>query len=197
MDSEGEHNREESSASPERETVQELEINVSLPTSSSDNLELGSKVLTRVMREVLEKVFDASLVRNGELIQGRCEDCGKKRDRSSPRLEPRSTKHVRTHLSDSRGSASSGASVPCLDYRTAPYSINVSFITYDYLIWQPCGNLTCIVVYRIALYHKVFDLTLSSYSLPPLLFPLSGTSPNSDVGLGTRRSQTISMEVDH
>ncbi|KAH1083960.1 hypothetical protein J1N35_023721 [Gossypium stocksii] len=80
--------------------VQELEVNRSLPTSGSDNLELGIEVLTRVVRKVSEKVFEVSLERNRELIQGRCEDCVKKRYRSSPRLEPRSAKCVRTHLSD-------------------------------------------------------------------------------------------------
>ncbi|KAH1107147.1 hypothetical protein J1N35_010915 [Gossypium stocksii] len=62
----------------------------------SDNLEVGTEALTRVVREVLEKVFEASLERTREMVQGRYADYEMKRDRSLLRLEPRSAKHVRS-----------------------------------------------------------------------------------------------------
>ncbi|KAH1130230.1 hypothetical protein J1N35_001608 [Gossypium stocksii] len=79
-----------------RELVQELEVKAILPASGSDNPEVSTEVLTRVVREVLEKVFEASLERNRKLVQGRCVDCRKKRDPSPLRLEPQSAKHIRT-----------------------------------------------------------------------------------------------------
>ncbi|KAK5825279.1 hypothetical protein PVK06_020093 [Gossypium arboreum] len=97
MTSEGEHDREESSSPLEREIVQELGANVSPPTLDSDNPELGTEALTRVVREVLEKAFKAGLEQNKELVQGGCEDCEKKKDRNSSMLEPYSVKCDRTH----------------------------------------------------------------------------------------------------
>ncbi|KAK5811381.1 hypothetical protein PVK06_026710 [Gossypium arboreum] len=103
MTFEGERDREESSASPERVTVQELEDNGSLLTFGSDNPELGIEALTQLVREVLEGVFEAKMREISEMLQSRCVDCGKKRYHSSPRLEPHSAKRVRTHPSDSKG----------------------------------------------------------------------------------------------
>ncbi|KAH1113572.1 hypothetical protein J1N35_006950 [Gossypium stocksii] len=102
MDSEGKQNHKESSASLKRETVQELEINASLPTLGSDNPELGTEALTRVVREMLEKVFETSLERNGDSVQGGCENCKKRRNRNSLKLESHSAKCVRTYLSYSK-----------------------------------------------------------------------------------------------
>ncbi|KAK8328024.1 hypothetical protein V6Z12_A11G223200, partial [Gossypium hirsutum] len=70
-----------------------------LPTSHSDNPEFGTEALSWIVREVLEKVFEARIRGTSETFQSRCVDCRKKRDRSPLRLEPRSTKHVRTYLS--------------------------------------------------------------------------------------------------
>ncbi|KAH1114409.1 hypothetical protein J1N35_007787, partial [Gossypium stocksii] len=42
----------------EHEIVQEAVVEVSPPTSGSDNLELGIEALTRLVREVLEDVFE-------------------------------------------------------------------------------------------------------------------------------------------
>ncbi|KAH1064704.1 hypothetical protein J1N35_029691 [Gossypium stocksii] len=68
MDSDGKHNRQKLSAFPGRVSVQESEDNVILPTSSSDSPELGTEVLTRILREVLEKVFEARI--SGESVSG-------------------------------------------------------------------------------------------------------------------------------
>ncbi|KAH1038518.1 hypothetical protein J1N35_040261, partial [Gossypium stocksii] len=54
MDFEGKQHREEMSATPERVTVQE-------PTSGSNNSEIGTEALTRIMRELLEGVFEARM----------------------------------------------------------------------------------------------------------------------------------------
>ncbi|KAH1106620.1 hypothetical protein J1N35_010388 [Gossypium stocksii] len=90
LSSVGKQDFEELSTSLKREIVQELEVDAILPTSGSNNPELGTDVLTQAVRKVLEKVLEASLERNRELIEGRCKDCGKKRDRNSPKLEPHS-----------------------------------------------------------------------------------------------------------
>ncbi|KAK5846137.1 hypothetical protein PVK06_002408 [Gossypium arboreum] len=87
---------EELSASLEHVSVQESKVNAVPPASGSDDPKVGTEALTQVVREVLEKVFEASLERTRKMVQGRCVDCGKKRDRSPSRLEPRSTKHVRS-----------------------------------------------------------------------------------------------------
>ncbi|KAK5770875.1 hypothetical protein PVK06_047032 [Gossypium arboreum] len=78
---------EESLISTRRVIVQESEVNAILPTSSNDNLELGTEELTRVVSEMLEKVFEARLEKSREMLQGRYVDCGKKEDRSPLRLE--------------------------------------------------------------------------------------------------------------
>ncbi|KAK5842389.1 hypothetical protein PVK06_004739 [Gossypium arboreum] len=58
MDSEGKQGRKESAISPEHEMVQETIVKESLPTSSNNSSELGTKALTRLVREVLEEVFE-------------------------------------------------------------------------------------------------------------------------------------------
>ncbi|KAH1097931.1 hypothetical protein J1N35_014852 [Gossypium stocksii] len=63
MNSKGKQGHEESSPSPGHVYVQESEDNTILPTSGSDNLELGTEALTLVVRKVLEKVFDARIRR--------------------------------------------------------------------------------------------------------------------------------------
>ncbi|KAK5825293.1 hypothetical protein PVK06_020108 [Gossypium arboreum] len=68
MDSEGKQVRDESSASPGRVSVQELEVSAVSPTLGSDSPELGTEALTRIVREVLEKVFKARLERTEEMI---------------------------------------------------------------------------------------------------------------------------------
>ncbi|KAK5771902.1 hypothetical protein PVK06_048158 [Gossypium arboreum] len=93
-----------------RVSVQELEVNAISPSTGSDNPELDTEALTRVVREVLEKVFEARIRGPSEMLQVRCVDCGKKRDQSPPRLEPRSVKHVRTHLSDKSSCADDAGS---------------------------------------------------------------------------------------
>ncbi|KAH1130606.1 hypothetical protein J1N35_001984 [Gossypium stocksii] len=57
MDSEVKQVSRESFASLRYVSVQELEGNTILLSSSSDNPELGTEALTRMVREVLEKVF--------------------------------------------------------------------------------------------------------------------------------------------
>ncbi|KAH1097709.1 hypothetical protein J1N35_014630 [Gossypium stocksii] len=69
----------------------------------SDNPKLGTKALTQIVREVLEEVFEARIREISETLQGKSNDCRKKIDRSSPRLEPRSMKHVKMHFGDSKG----------------------------------------------------------------------------------------------
>ncbi|KAH1031564.1 hypothetical protein J1N35_043738 [Gossypium stocksii] len=116
MDSKGEHDRKELSASPERVTAQDLEDNASWPTLGSVNPEPGIEALTRVVRDGLKEVYEARIREISETLQARCMDCGKKRDCSSPILEPCSAKHVRTHLNNNKGSAGSGTSVPSSEY---------------------------------------------------------------------------------
>ncbi|KAH1090559.1 hypothetical protein J1N35_017816 [Gossypium stocksii] len=67
--------------------LKESKANGILPTLGRDNLELGTKALTRVVREVLEQAFKARLERLGGLVQSRCVDCGKKGERSPPSWE--------------------------------------------------------------------------------------------------------------
>ncbi|KAH1040288.1 hypothetical protein J1N35_042031 [Gossypium stocksii] len=61
---------------------QELEVNMSPPTLGCNKPELGTEALTQIVREVLEKVFEAKIRKMSETLQGRYEDCGKKRDHS-------------------------------------------------------------------------------------------------------------------
>ncbi|KAH1121357.1 hypothetical protein J1N35_004517 [Gossypium stocksii] len=60
---------EESLASSGRVSVQESEINAILPAASSDDPEVGTEALTQIVREVLEKVFEASLERTRWMVQ--------------------------------------------------------------------------------------------------------------------------------
>ncbi|KAK5784126.1 uncharacterized protein LOC128283727 [Gossypium arboreum] len=116
MDSEGKRGHDESFASLRPVSVQELKDSTILPTSGNYNSELGIEALTRVVREVLEKVFEA---RTEERLQARCVDCGKKRDCNPPRLEPRSVNHVRTQLSGNSSftvGAGSCASAPFCEH---------------------------------------------------------------------------------
>ncbi|KAH1091439.1 hypothetical protein J1N35_018698 [Gossypium stocksii] len=69
MNFEGERDHKESSASSERVTVQELEVNASLPTLGSDNPDLGTEALTWVVREVLEVVFEERIKEISEMLQ--------------------------------------------------------------------------------------------------------------------------------
>lgn len=49
-------------------------------------------------------MFEARIGETSETLQVRCMDCGKKRDRSPSRLEPLSTKRVKTYLGGNKGS---------------------------------------------------------------------------------------------
>ncbi|KAH1114385.1 hypothetical protein J1N35_007763 [Gossypium stocksii] len=66
---------EESSTALKHVIVQEMEVNTSLPTLGSVNLELDIEALTRVVREILEGVFEARIKEIGETLQARCIDC--------------------------------------------------------------------------------------------------------------------------
>ncbi|KAH1091418.1 hypothetical protein J1N35_018675, partial [Gossypium stocksii] len=103
MDSEGKQDRDELSIFSRCVFEQVENASIISPTLGSDNLEFGTKTLTRVVREVLEKVFEASLERNKKLVQGRYTDCRKKSDCSSLRLGHCSMKRVRMHLSGNSG----------------------------------------------------------------------------------------------
>ncbi|KAH1082847.1 hypothetical protein J1N35_022608 [Gossypium stocksii] len=70
-----------------QEVVQETEVKVSPPTSGGDNLELGTKALTYLVREVLEELFEARVKEMGEMLRSRSSDCKKKRDHGSLELE--------------------------------------------------------------------------------------------------------------
>ncbi|KAK5825160.1 hypothetical protein PVK06_019965 [Gossypium arboreum] len=83
MDSEGKQGCEELPVSLEHEMVQETIVKVSLPTSGNNNPELGTKVLTRLVREVLEEVFEARVKAYGETLQARRLEYSRKRDHSS------------------------------------------------------------------------------------------------------------------
>ncbi|KAK5825718.1 hypothetical protein PVK06_020578 [Gossypium arboreum] len=76
----------------------ESEVSVVPPTSGSNNLELGIEALTRLVREVLEKEFEARIKETSETLQDRCVDNEKKRDHSPSRLEPHSMRCVKTHF---------------------------------------------------------------------------------------------------
>ncbi|KAH1108406.1 hypothetical protein J1N35_012174 [Gossypium stocksii] len=60
--------RKKLSASLGRVSVQESKDNAILPTSGSNNLELGTEALTYVVREVLEKVFEARIMGTSETL---------------------------------------------------------------------------------------------------------------------------------
>ncbi|KAH1121390.1 hypothetical protein J1N35_004550, partial [Gossypium stocksii] len=61
MDSEGNQDCDESFTPLEGETVQEPVVNAILPASSNDNPEVGTEALSRIVREVLEGVFEARM----------------------------------------------------------------------------------------------------------------------------------------
>ncbi|KAK5812405.1 hypothetical protein PVK06_027835 [Gossypium arboreum] len=82
--------------SPGHEILQEAEVRVGSPTSGSDNPELGTEALTRLVRNVLEEVSETRVKEIGEMLQAGCLDFKKKRDHSSLRLEFRSMKCVKT-----------------------------------------------------------------------------------------------------
>ncbi|KAH1031441.1 hypothetical protein J1N35_043615 [Gossypium stocksii] len=121
---------EELSASPGRVTVHESEVNVVLPASGSDNPEVGTKVLTQVVREVLEKVFEASLGRNKELVQGKRVDYWKKRGYSPSRLELQSVKCVKMQWGDGKGAGSE-----TLPFHYQIFDLILKISTY----WWPHG----------------------------------------------------------
>ncbi|KAH1056000.1 hypothetical protein J1N35_034065, partial [Gossypium stocksii] len=77
----------------DHEIVQKTEVKVGSPTSGSDSLELGTEILTRLVREVLEEVFEARVKVVGETFQARCLERKRKGDHYSLRLECRSVKH--------------------------------------------------------------------------------------------------------
>ena len=83
MDFEGKQGREELPVSPEHEMFQETVVKVSPLTSGNKNLELGTEALIRLVKEVLEKVFEARVKVYGETNQARQLECSKKRDHSS------------------------------------------------------------------------------------------------------------------
>ncbi|KAH1046900.1 hypothetical protein J1N35_037684 [Gossypium stocksii] len=93
-----------------RVSIQESKVNTVSPATGNDNTKVGTEALARIVREVLEKVFEASLERNRELVQSRCVDYRKKRDRSPSRLEPRSAKCVKLQLSVSKCSVEGSSS---------------------------------------------------------------------------------------
>ncbi|KAH1031660.1 hypothetical protein J1N35_043834 [Gossypium stocksii] len=98
MDFEGKQSCEELPISPKHENIQGVVVEVSLPTSGSDNPELGIEALTRLVKEVPEEVFKAKIKANGGTVQARSVECGKKIDRSPLKREPCSMKHVKTRL---------------------------------------------------------------------------------------------------
>ncbi|KAH1065269.1 hypothetical protein J1N35_030256 [Gossypium stocksii] len=69
MNSEGKQGREESFTSLGRVFVQESGDNTISPTLVSDNMELGTEALTRVVIEVLETVFEAKIRGTNETLQ--------------------------------------------------------------------------------------------------------------------------------
>ncbi|KAK5775464.1 hypothetical protein PVK06_043359 [Gossypium arboreum] len=77
--------------------VQETVVKVSPPTSGNNNLELGMEALTRLVRKVLEEVFEARVKANGETLQARRLECSRKRDHSPLKQEAHSMKRVKTH----------------------------------------------------------------------------------------------------
>ncbi|KAH1074184.1 hypothetical protein J1N35_026512, partial [Gossypium stocksii] len=52
-------------------------VNAISPASDSDNQEAGTKALTRLVREVLEEVFEARIGAISETLQDRCMTMGR------------------------------------------------------------------------------------------------------------------------
>ncbi|KAK5772401.1 hypothetical protein PVK06_048689 [Gossypium arboreum] len=69
---ESKQDSEESSISLGRKPIQESEDSANLPTLGSSNPELSIETLTWVVREVLEKVFEAKVREASETLQARC-----------------------------------------------------------------------------------------------------------------------------
>ncbi|KAH1056803.1 hypothetical protein J1N35_034868 [Gossypium stocksii] len=90
MDSNGKQGREELPVSLEHENVWETKVKVSPPTAGNDNPKLGTDALTRLVRKVLEVVFEPRVKANDETIQARCLEFSKKRDHSLLKQEPHS-----------------------------------------------------------------------------------------------------------
>ncbi|KAH1040052.1 hypothetical protein J1N35_041795 [Gossypium stocksii] len=65
-------------------------------TLGVDNPELGTEALTKLIREVLEEVFEARFKADDETLQARHLECNKKRDHSLLKQEARSVKRVKT-----------------------------------------------------------------------------------------------------
>ncbi|KAH1082324.1 hypothetical protein J1N35_022085 [Gossypium stocksii] len=57
-------------------------IKQSLLTLGADNPKLGTEALMKLVREVLEEVFEARFKVDDETLQARRLECNKKRDRS-------------------------------------------------------------------------------------------------------------------
>ncbi|KAH1031638.1 hypothetical protein J1N35_043812 [Gossypium stocksii] len=85
--------------------ILEISSKFDMDPKGSDNPELGTEALIQLVKEVLEKVFEASIKGTSEMFQARCIDCREKRDNSPPRLEPQSAKCVRMHLCGNKGFA--------------------------------------------------------------------------------------------
>ncbi|KAK5771577.1 hypothetical protein PVK06_047798 [Gossypium arboreum] len=71
------------------------EGNQSLPTSGSDNSELGIEALAELVRKVVEEVLDTKIKEIRETLQVGCLECKKGKDPSSQRTELHSVKHVK------------------------------------------------------------------------------------------------------
>lgn len=86
----------ESLTSQGRVSAHELEFIVVLPATGGGNPKVGAEVLTQLVREILERIFQASLEKTKEVVQGRSVECRNKRGRSPSNLEPRSVKHFKS-----------------------------------------------------------------------------------------------------
>ncbi|KAK5819128.1 hypothetical protein PVK06_024089 [Gossypium arboreum] len=64
----GKQDRKESTISPGCVSTQESEVSVILPTLGRENLELGTEALTWVVREVLDKVFEARINETSDML---------------------------------------------------------------------------------------------------------------------------------
>ncbi|KAK5794077.1 hypothetical protein PVK06_035271 [Gossypium arboreum] len=62
--------------------VQETVVEVSLPTLANNNPELSIEALTRLVREVLEEVFEERVKAYGETLEARCLECSRQWGRS-------------------------------------------------------------------------------------------------------------------
>ncbi|KAK5845774.1 hypothetical protein PVK06_001996 [Gossypium arboreum] len=83
MDFEGKQGRKELLVSSKHEMVQETVVKVSQLTSGNNNPELGTEALIRLVKEVLEEVFEARVKAYGGALQARNLEYSRKRDHSS------------------------------------------------------------------------------------------------------------------